>query len=106
MIYLINLFWVSEGKEEPFLALWEATGAIFGRSPGFLSAHLCRPLAAQPFGQQVSYTHVNVAAWEDAHQYGAALQDPELRRLVPRYAEVCTFDPALYEIVRTVPKPA
>lgn len=102
MVILINTFTVFDGKEEVFLDLWERTGAIFQESSGYMSARLCRALADQPPGQKAAYTHVNVAEWASADAYQDALQNPALRKLVGEYAKVCTFSPALYEIIRDV----
>lgn len=99
-VTLLNPFRVFEGREAEFLHLWDQTGAIFAAQPGFVSARLVRAAARQPPGQRAPYTHVNVAVWRSAQDYEAALRDPELRRLAARYAEVCTFAPALYETLR------
>lgn len=101
-VLLINPFRVFDGREAEFLELWDLTSAIFAASPGYRSARLARALDSQPPGQRAPFTHVNVAEWETAEAYAAALRGPELRRLAGRYREVCTFDPALYEVVRDV----
>lgn len=99
---LINPFTVFDGCESEFLELWDLTGAIFQAAPGYVSARLCRALEQQPPGQKAPFTHINVAEWQSATLYARALGDPELRRLAIRYRRVCTFDPALYEVIRDV----
>ncbi|MEM7665829.1 MAG: antibiotic biosynthesis monooxygenase [Pseudomonadota bacterium] len=103
MILLINPFRVFDGRETEFLDLWDQTGAIFRRSEGYISARLCKASREQPPGQRAPFTHINVAEWESTELYSEALANPEVRRLGKAYAKVCTFDPALYEIVRDQP---
>lgn len=102
MVMLINPFTVFKGREDEFLRLWDQTGTIFRNSPGYINAKLCKALDEQPL-KAAPYTHINVAEWESAALYRAALSDPEIRRLAPAYAEVCTFSPALYQIIRNQP---
>lgn len=102
VVLLVNPFRVFAGKEAEFLSLWDQTSAIFRSKPGFISAKLLRALPEQAPGQDAPFTHVNVAEWESPEAYTQALQDPELRRLGGRYLEVCTFDPALYQALRTL----
>lgn len=102
IVLLVNPFRVFEGKEAEFLALWDQTSAIFKGKPGFISAKLLRALPEQPPGETAPFTHVNVAEWESPEAYADALSDPELRKLGGRYLQVCTFDPALYQALRTL----
>jgi len=101
-VLLVNPFRVFEGKEAEFLALWDQTSAIFRSKPGFISASLLRALPEQAPGQDAPFTHVNVAEWASPEAYAEALQDPALRKLGGQYRKVCTFDPALYQALRTV----
>lgn len=103
MVLLINPFTVFDGREAAFLELWDQTEAIFRAAPGYGSARLCRALGDQPSGRPAPFTHVNVAEWESAEAYRAALANPALRRLGGRYPAVSTFNPALYEIIRSRP---
>ena len=102
MAILINPFVVEPGREAAFLALWDRTNAIFREAPGYVSARLCRALGDQPPGLEAPFTHVNVAQWESAEHYAAALRDPRIKRLAADYREVSSFDPALYEVLREV----
>lgn len=101
-VLLVNPFRVFDGKEDEFLTLWDQTSAIFRAKPGFISAKLLRAAAKQAPGQEPPFTHVNVAEWESPEAYAEALMDPQLRALGGRYLQVCTFDPALYEAMRTL----
>jgi len=102
MILLINPFTVLDGREAEFLSLWDRTASIFRASPGYVSARLVRALQDQAPGQSPPFTHFNVAEWMSRDAYVAALQDRELRQLAPMYRACSTFQPALYEIVRSV----
>ena len=101
-VLLINPFTVFDGHEDAFFELWDQTSAIFRAKPGYLSARLVRALADQPPGLRAPYTHINVSEWKSAASYATALKDPELKKLGPAYARVCTFRPALYQVLRDV----
>ncbi|UWR24532.1 antibiotic biosynthesis monooxygenase [Sulfitobacter sp. S190] len=100
MILLINPFTVFDGQTDRFLALWDQTNAIFRASDGFISARLCSALSEQAPGQRAPYTHINVAEWQSRDSYATALRHPDLKRLGGQYMKVCTFNPALYDILR------
>lgn len=99
-VTLVNPFQVFAGREGEFLALWDLTGGIFRRKAGYVSARLVKALPDQPPGQHAPFTHVNIAVWETAEAYAAALADPEIRQLAARHRAVCTFQPALYATLR------
>ena len=66
---LINVFEVPAGQdEEEFLAGWEQGKAIMERQPGYLSTALHRSL--DPTAQ---FRSINVAHWESAQDFSAAL---------------------------------
>jgi heme-degrading monooxygenase HmoA len=101
-VLLINPFVVFDGREDAFLALFDQTLAIFRTHPGFISTRLAKALAQQPPGERAGFTHVNIAEWDSADAYAEALRDPAIKRFGPRYAEVCTFQPALYSVIVSV----
>jgi heme-degrading monooxygenase HmoA len=103
MIVMINPFRVFEGQEQKFLSLWERTNAIFAAKPGYIQTRLMRAIAEQPPGETAPYTHINVALWDSRDAYAEALRDIEIKRFAQRYAEICTYNPALYEIIRETP---
>ncbi|NJM35904.1 MAG: hypothetical protein HC850_15800 [Rhodomicrobium sp.] len=103
-VVLLNPFRVFDGKEAEFLDLWDRTNRIFAAKSGYLHARLVKALDDQPPGQSAPFTHANIAIWESARAYAEALADPELRRLAGLYRQVCTFDPALYEVIRDMDK--
>lgn len=101
-IIMINPFVVFEGREDEFLELWDQTNSIFRTKPGYISARLTRALKDQPPGETAPFTHVNVAIWSSATAYADALRDQDIRRFGGRYMKVCTYRPALYEVVREI----
>jgi len=99
-VVLINPFVVFEGQEETFLTLWDQTHRISRLSPGYVSVRLMKARPQQVAGQMPAFTHVNVAEWDSAQSYAMALANPALVPLAAAYAAVCTFQPALYEVIR------
>ena len=100
MLILINPFTVFDGAEDAFLALWDQTHAILKSAPGYISARLVRAADHQAPGHKAPFTHVNVAEWQSLETYKAALAMPHIRKLAGQYLKVCSFDPAVYEIIR------
>ena len=100
MLILINPFTVFDGKEDAFLALWDQTNAILRSAPGYVSARLVRAADHQAPGHKAPFTHVNVAEWHSLEMYKAALATPAVRKLAGEYLKVCTFNPAVYEVIR------
>jgi heme-degrading monooxygenase HmoA len=98
MIFLLNCFEVFEGKEPDFLQLWQQTGAAFKASNGFIEAQLLRATPAAMPALEPRYSHINVAKWQSEANYLHALQNPNIKRLGPAYAAVCSYKPALYEV--------
>ena len=89
---LINVFEVSEGKDEEFLAAWEQGKAIMERQPGYVSTALHCSL-----DPSAKFRYINVANWESAQDFSAALNNPEFvayRNVVPY-----THYPSVYEVV-------
>jgi antibiotic biosynthesis monooxygenase (ABM) superfamily enzyme len=101
IMLLVNPLRVFEGREEDFLALWDQTSALFRAKPGFISAKLLRAPAARSPQADAPFTHVTVAEWDSAEAYAEALCDPQVRALGGLYREVCTYDPAVYDALRT-----
>ena len=91
-VILINPFEVPEGREEEALALWDRVAAYMRRQPGFVRTTLHRAISPG-----ARFHLVNVAEWESAEHFAAAVGSAEFRDLtagaVPHY-------PALYEVVR------
>ena len=91
-VILINPFEVPEGKEEEALTHWDRVAAYMRRQPGFVRTRLYRAISPG-----ARFHLINVAEWDSAAQFEAAVSSEEFRELaegaVPHY-------PALYEVVR------
>ena len=57
-VVLINPFEVPEGKDEAFLAEWEAAKAFMERQPGYIATRLHRSLVPN-----ARFRFINVAEW-------------------------------------------
>ena len=66
-VILINPFEVPAGKEEA-LRFWEQAAEYMRRQPGFISTRLHKPLSPD-----ARFTYVNIAEWESAEHFEAAI---------------------------------
>ena len=71
-VALINVFEAPAGQDEAFLAGWEQGKAFMEQQPGYISTALHRSL--DPTAQ---FRYINVAHWESAQDFSAALNNPE-----------------------------
>ena len=90
-VILINAFEVPEGEDEAFLEAWERSREFLRGQPGYLSTRLHRSLAPT-----ADFRFVNVARWESAEAFQAAIAHPEFRGAPNPYR----FHASLYEVVR------
>jgi heme-degrading monooxygenase HmoA len=90
-ITLINSFVVPQEKEAEFVDMWKSTVDHFINAPGFIEAKLHRNTGLN----DRTFLFVNVALWENAEKYRAALKDftPAGRRV-----EGIEPHPGLYEV--------
>src|SRR5215813_5256297 len=72
-VILINPFEVPEGKDEAFLAEWEAAKAFMERQPGYLSTRLHRSRAFNTW-----FRFINVAEWGNRRGLSSC---PQLSRI-------------------------
>jgi heme-degrading monooxygenase HmoA len=93
-VVLINSFEVPEGKDEAFLAEWEAAKAFMERQPGYVATRLHRSLVPH-----ARFRFINVAEWETVESFQTALNHPEFVTL--RDATLFPHFPAVYEVMRT-----
>jgi heme oxygenase (mycobilin-producing) len=93
-VVLINVFEVPASRDEEFVAGWEQGKAIMERQPGYLSTALHRSL--DPTAQ---FRYINVAHWESAQDFSAALNNPEF--VAYRNAVPFTHYPSVYEVIAT-----
>jgi heme-degrading monooxygenase HmoA len=93
-VVLINPFEVPEGKDEAFLAGWEAARAFMERQKGYVSTRLHRSL-----DPKARFRFINVAEWETAEDFQTVLNHPEFVKL--REATPFAHFPSVYEVIRT-----
>lgn len=93
-VTLINVFTVDAAKQDELLALLaRATEDSVRHAPGFISATLHRSLD----GTRVTM----YAQWQSREAYEAMREDPGPRPYLERALAIATFEPGMYEIVRT-----
>jgi quinol monooxygenase YgiN len=93
-VTLINVFTVDPTKQEELIDLLaRATEASVRHAPGFISARLHRSLD----GTKVTM----YAQWERREAYQAMRQDAGSTPYLERALAIATFDPGMYEVVRT-----
>jgi heme-degrading monooxygenase HmoA len=90
-VVLINAFEVPPDADEAFLNGWERSREFLRAQPGYRSTRLHRSLAPD-----ADFRFVNVALWESAAAFRAAVAQPEFRATAGPF----TSHPALYEVVR------
>ena len=94
-LILINPFEVPPHvDDDQFLAGWERAADLLRDRPGFAGTRLHRAISPQ-----ARFRFVNVAEWQTAQQFQAAVTDDAFTRLAqnspPNY-------PSLYEVVRAI----
>ncbi|MGO8763089.1 MAG: antibiotic biosynthesis monooxygenase family protein [Desulfobaccales bacterium] len=94
-VILINPFEVPKGKHVECLIFWDKAAEYLRRQPGFISARLHRALSPE-----TKFHFINVAEWESAEHFHAAVDSQEFQQLIEPYREVCPHYPGLYEIIR------
>src|SRR5262249_35253797 len=72
-VILTNPFEVPEGKDEAFLAEWEAAKAFMERQPGYLSTRLHRSRAPN-----TRFRFINVAEWGNRRGLSSCPQPPRI----------------------------
>jgi heme oxygenase (mycobilin-producing) len=92
-VILINPFEVVPGQEEKCLKYWERAAAFLRTRPGYMSTRLHKALSPQ-----ARFLYINVAEWESAAHFKAAVGDPEFKRITETPA--CKGSPALFEVIR------
>jgi heme-degrading monooxygenase HmoA len=95
-VILINSFEVPQGREDECLVFWEQAAAYMKRQPGFISTRLHKALSPE-----ARFHFINIAEWESAADFQAAVTSEEFQRLIGPYTEICPHYPGLYEVIRT-----
>jgi heme-degrading monooxygenase HmoA len=94
-VTLINPFEVPEGREQEALKDWEAAAVYMRKQPGFISTNL-----HQAVSPGAKFHFINVAKWESAEAFQAAVTSAEFQTLTKSTVENFPHYPALYEVIR------
>ena len=89
---LINVFTVAPSNQQKLVDLLIQATEVVRTAPGFISSSLHASLD----GTKVTM----YARWRDAASYAAMRQKPG-RPFLAQALEIATFEPGMYEIVRT-----
>lgn len=93
-VILINVFTTPPDQQQRLVdLLTRATDGLVDSAPGFISSTLHRSTD----GTKVTM----VATWRSAEDYQAMRQDPRPLPFLQEALTFATFDPGMYEIVRT-----
>jgi len=91
---VINVFTVDPSNQDRLIdLLTRATDGLVDRAAGFVSATLHRSLD----GTKVTM----YARWRSLEDYEAMRRDPGPRPFLEQALAIATFDPGMYEVVRT-----
>lgn len=94
-LVLINAFEVPGEEAEQFIAAWEKTRDYLATQPGYVGTAL-----RQAVTPGAEFEFVNVAHWQTAQDFQAAIQSPGFRETAAGLAGYRPH-PALYQVVRT-----
>jgi heme-degrading monooxygenase HmoA len=94
-VTLINPFEARAGLENDALAYWDKAAAHLRQQPGYLWTRLHRSISPG-----ARFLYVNVAEWESAAHFGAAVGSDAFKKLTEAEAERFPHYPALYEVIR------
>ncbi len=95
-ITVINPFEVPQGREKDALSMWETFAEYFRKQPGYISTRLHKAI-----NPDAKFHLVNVAEWESAEAFQAALSNPELQDIAKELPGDIPSYPGLYQIIRT-----
>jgi heme-degrading monooxygenase HmoA len=94
-VILINSFEVPDDQAEKFISAWERTRDYLETQPGYIDTSLHQAVAPN-----AEFPFVNVAHWQTAEDFMAALQSPGFREPAEGLAGYRPH-PSLYRVVRT-----
>ena len=92
-VTFVNAFELPAGRVEEFLAHWRARAELAAGAPGFRDARLHRAL-----DPHTRFQLVNIAHWDSAEAWRAAVDDPRFRRLLSASPGFAVAHPALYQV--------
>ena len=94
-LVLINAFEVPPGRDEDFIRGWEVARDYLATQPGYVETAL-----HQAVSPDADFRFVNVARWQSAEAFQAAVGSPGFRDLAQSLGEF-RGHPALYRVVRS-----
>ena len=92
---LINAFEVPPDDDDEFIRGWEAARDYLEAQPGYVDTAL-----HQAVDPEAEFRFVNIARWERAEAFQAALHSPGFRETAQGLAEFRAH-PALYRVIRS-----
>ena len=95
-IVAINPFEVPQGREDEALSMWEAFAEYFRKQPGYISTKLHKAIYPD-----AKFHLINVAEWESAEAFQAALSNPEFMDVAKDLPNDIPSFPGLYKVIRT-----
>jgi heme-degrading monooxygenase HmoA len=95
-VTVITPFEVPHGREDEALSMWESFAAYFRKQPGYISTQLHKSL-----NPDARFYFINIAEWESAQAFQAALENPELMEVAKILPADIPHFPGLYEVIRT-----
>jgi quinol monooxygenase YgiN len=93
VVTLINVFTVEPANQQRLVELLTEATEVVRRAPGFVSASLHRSTD----GTKVTM----YAQWRSIEEYQAMRQDPAPLPFFQEALTIATFEPGVYEVVRT-----
>jgi quinol monooxygenase YgiN len=93
VVTLINVFTVEPANQRRLVELLTEATEVVRRAPGFVSASLHRSTD----GTKVTM----YAQWRSLEEYQAMRRDPAPLPFLQEALTIATFEPAVYEVVRT-----
>ena len=94
-VVLINVFEVPDGRLEQVIAAWHDARAFLRDQPGYIDTALHRAVHAD-----TRFALVNVARWESAESFRAAITAMRAADVFPDIAGL-GVTPALYRVIAT-----
>jgi len=96
IVTVINPFELPQGREDEALSMWDTLAEYFRKQPGYISTTLHKALSPD-----TKFHLINIAKWESAEAFQAALSNPELQNIANELPNDIPHYPGLYEVART-----
>jgi len=95
-VVVINLLEVPEGMGAEALAAWDANAEFFRTQRGYIGTKL-----HQSVTPGAAYPLINVAEWERAEDFQAAITSAAFERIAAANPSPATYHPGTYTVIRT-----